>query len=98
MFWIPAVSMVELKQRIRTDRLYIAAQVHSHPREAFHSPADDKWAIVRHEGALSIVLPYFAERTTIDSFMTHAKVFAHAAGNRWQELTASEVELCLKVV
>jgi len=35
----------------------VAAQVHSHPDEAFHSKGDDEWAIVRHEGALSIVVP-----------------------------------------
>ena len=59
-FEIPPQSMAELFAELRQSRSMIAAQVHSHPREAFHSAADDTWAIIRHEGALSLVLPYFA--------------------------------------
>lgn len=35
------------------------ARIHSHPYEAFHSPADDANPALTHEGALSIVVPYF---------------------------------------
>lgn len=52
-FHIPPKSMLQLKEYLRKNRLFIAAQVHSHPFEAFHSRADDQWAIVRHTGALS---------------------------------------------
>src|SRR5258705_421460 len=53
MFHIPKASMNVLQAELRQRRLMVAAQVHSHPREAFHSQADDRWAIVRHENALS---------------------------------------------
>lgn len=37
----------------------LAAQVHSHPTEAFHSDTDDCFSLVTLAGALSLVLPYF---------------------------------------
>ena len=51
------------------------AQVHSHPGEAFHSPADDRWAIPRQVGALSIVLPFFAAGISEETFFEQAAVF-----------------------
>lgn len=37
----------------------IRAQVHTHPREAFHSATDDEWPVVHLEGFLSLVIPDF---------------------------------------
>src|SRR2546428_13945261 len=59
-FHIPRQGMARLMEHLRTSGLYIAGQVHTHPSEAFHSHADDTWAIVRHVGAISIVTPEFA--------------------------------------
>src|SRR5690348_14633327 len=67
-FYIPPAAMEELHDRLRRARLMVAAQVHTHPEEAFHSAADDRWAIVRHEGALSLVLPHFASRVNSPMF------------------------------
>ena len=69
MFHIPPEGMTALYAELRHKRLMVAAQVHSHPQEAFHSKADDRWAIVRHEGALSLVVPHFAQATTLDRFL-----------------------------
>jgi hypothetical protein len=38
----------------------LAAQIHAHPGQAYHSGADDQLALVRLPGALSIVVPDFA--------------------------------------
>ena len=43
--------------RLRDEKLI--AQVHSHPRAAFHSDGDDRLAASYHSGFLSIVVPYF---------------------------------------
>lgn len=40
----------------------LAIQVHSHPKEAFHSDTDDTYPMVTTRGGLSIVVPDFAER------------------------------------
>jgi len=46
-FEIPRDSMAAVMARLRTQSLSIAAQVHTHPGRAFHSAADERWAIVR---------------------------------------------------
>src|SRR6266404_6352259 len=75
MFQIPPAGMAALHTELRRNRFMVAAQVHSHPREAFHSRADDRWAIVRHEGALSLVVPHFASGTTVSNFLQDTKVY-----------------------
>ena len=74
-FRIPPDGMADLLARLRDRRLMVAAQVHSHPFEAFHSDADDRWAVVSHVGALSLVVPAFCQNTTASSFVTDAKVY-----------------------
>lgn len=85
-FWIPPEGMSELLSHLRQNRLMIAAQVHSHPEHAFHSEADDRWAIVRHVGALSLVVPFFGLHTTEESFTEDASVFQLSERNRWLEV------------
>jgi hypothetical protein len=90
-FRIPPPAMREIIGIIAKHGWMIAAQVHSHPKEAFHSLADDTWAIVRHENALSLVLPYFAAKTTWTSFQQDQKAFRLAADNRWHEVAPREM-------
>ncbi|WP_246773998.1 hypothetical protein [Bradyrhizobium diazoefficiens] len=96
-FRIPPAAMREIIGIIAQHGWMIAAQVHSHPQHAFHSLADDKWAIVRHENALSLVVPYFAARTTAASFMQDQKTFKLTADNRWQELVVWELSKWLQI-
>jgi hypothetical protein len=95
-FRIPPEGMNALMAHLRTDKLRLAAQVHSHPREAFHSIADDEWAVIRREGALSVVVPDFAARTTPDNFVAHAKFYQLSSNDRWLELetVGSAFEIC----
>lgn len=92
MFRIPRESIAALFDVLRRGGLLVAAQVHTHPEEAFHSAADDRWAIVRHVGALSLVLPYFALRTTPETFMQDAAVFALSPDNEWLQIDPNDVE------
>lgn len=97
MFYIPPAAMEELHDRLRRGRLMVAAQVHTHPEEAFHSAADDRWAIVRHQSALSLVLPYFASRVSSQTFFEHTKVFRLSADDTWLEVPQLEVGSWLQV-
>ena len=90
-FWIPPRGMSELLSHLRQNRLMTAAQVHSHPEHAFHSEADDRWAIVRHEGALSLVVPFFGLNTTEESFVGDAAVFQLSKSNSWLEVPPESV-------
>lgn len=43
----------------------LAAQIHAHPTDAFHSDTDDTYPIVTALGGLSVVAPDFARRGVI---------------------------------
>ena len=85
-FWIPYEGMEALMARLRDDRLALLAQVHSHPGRAFHSEADDRWAIVRYAGALSIVAPSFARQTSPETFTQHCAFFQLTSNDTWLEV------------
>jgi len=82
-FHLPPASLKALMSRLRAGRMKVAAQIHTHPAAAFHSEADARWAIVRHVGALSLVLPRFAEATTLATFVTEVKTYELAEGGEW---------------
>lgn len=90
-FHIPPESMRAVMKRIRQTRFQILAQVHSHPEEAFHSRADDTWAIVRHVGAVSLVIPYFARDTVAETFGVQAASYRLDASDSWQKVRFSDV-------
>ena len=91
MFHIPPSGMRKLHAHLRANRWMIGAQVHSHPAIAFHSKADDQWAIVRHVGALSIVAPYFAREVTPGSFLHDCSTYELGEDNRWREVDPAHI-------
>lgn len=97
MFHIPPEGMHALHTELRKRRYMVAAQVHSHPHQAFHSKADDRWAIVRHEGALSLVVPDFAVDTTVPNFFDRAKVFNLSPFAHWVEVPPQELSSWLRI-
>jgi hypothetical protein len=72
----------ELALALGPDETY-AARIHSHPGSAFHSATDDGNPGLRHEGALSIVVPYFGLGLRIG--LRACGVFVRH-GRRWQAL------------
>lgn len=90
-FRLPAHSVRAMMGRIRETRLHIVAQIHSHPGRAFHSKADDAWAIVRRVGAISIVVPFFAQGADRSNFGDRSATYQLNNANRWAEVRFSEV-------
>jgi proteasome lid subunit RPN8/RPN11 len=74
-FRIPPHGMSALTDHLHARRLMVAAQVHTHPGDAFHSAADDRWAILRHAGALSFVIARFCQETAAATFEADAHVY-----------------------
>lgn len=97
-FQLPRASIAALFDVLRDQELMVAAQVHTHPEQAFHSVADDTWAIVRHVNALSLVLPYFAMNTRASSFLADSAVFQLSPDNAWQEVHRSDVSRYIQEV
>jgi proteasome lid subunit RPN8/RPN11 len=89
-FEIPRAGMAAVMERLRVQGLWVAAQIHTHPGRAFHSAADEKWAIVRHLGALSIVIPDFARHTVPEQFFDRSAVFRMDAQGRWAQIRAPD--------
>lgn len=85
-FRIQPSGMLALSDRLRAGRLRVAAQVHTHPGRAFHSKADEEWAIVRHVGALSLVLPHFAATTNPENFLDNAMTYELSASGAWLQV------------
>lgn len=59
-------------------------QLHTHPGRAFHSTADDRLALPRHTGAISIVIADFAATWVGD--LQDASVNCHLGAGVWSEL------------
>ncbi len=97
-FRIPPSGMSALLAHLGDTGTLVAAQVHSHPHRAFHSRADDTWAIVRHFGALSIVVPHFARNISVRSFTVQMAAYRLSATNRWHRLNPSEGAEALIIV
>jgi hypothetical protein len=95
-FLISPREMASIMELLREHRWMIAAQVHSHPFEAFHSIADDEGAIVRHQGALSFVVPCFAAKTSVKTFLRDVALYRLEAGDRWLEVVAKETSCTIE--
>ena len=96
-FRIPPVSMRRILTHLGENNLFVAAQVHSHPKQAFHSDADDRWAIVRHVQALSIVVPHFARQTTAENFVKQSALFCLSAQNVWEQVAARDTSFHYRI-
>lgn len=46
--------------RLARENIGIRVQVHTHPREAFHSHTDDAFPVIHTTGFLSLVIPNYA--------------------------------------
>ncbi len=58
-YFVSGQTLFKLNRGLAETGLRLIAQVHSHPSEAYHSEADDRYAIVTAEGGLSLVVPDF---------------------------------------
>lgn len=86
-FYLPEESMSDILRYLRQNSLKILAQVHSHPKIAFHSGADSKWAIIRQVGAMSFVVPYFGAETEENNFFEDVALFRLTENNEWGQVT-----------
>lgn len=61
----------------------VRVQVHTHPREAFHSKTDDNFPIIQKPGFLSLVIPNFALGPVgfKDAFLTEIQ-----PNGQWQQV------------
>lgn len=87
-YFVEGDTLFQLNRDLSESGLRLIAQVHSHPREAYHSEADDRYAIVTAEGGLSLVVPDFG-RAPADP--GHWAVYRLNNGD-WNELSEKEIK------
>jgi hypothetical protein len=91
---IPDWSVSELIYDLE-EGTYIPIRVHSHPQDAYHSSTDDLNRLLSHRGAISIVVPNFAQA---QMNLVECSVNELSANFRWRELSADEVVRRFRVV
>lgn len=76
-FWL---ELAQLRHGIRV-------QIHTHPREAFHSQIDDRFPIIHSPGFLSLVIPDFGTANVgfSDAYLTEIQ-----QDGRWREMPIGE--------
>lgn len=86
-YFITGETLFHLNRGLAETGLRLIAQVHSHPTMAFHSEADDRYAIVTTDGGLSLVVPNFGHaRPDPVSWAVY-----RLDQQTWQELASAEV-------
>ncbi len=91
----PAHFNISVEERLRIiDELnkvgeFILIQLHTHPKEAFHSEADDRLAVTKHLHAISIVVPHFGNHWS--GALAEASLHLNLGGGLWRKLTEAEV-------
>jgi hypothetical protein len=85
-YFVSGEALFQLNQSLAESGLRLIAQVHSHPQEAYHSEADDEYAIVTEDGGLSLVVPDFGNA------LAHPASWAvyRLSGREWQELSTEQ--------
>lgn len=82
---ITSLGDQQLTNHLIKTRLMVVAQLHSHPRKAFHSAADDEMATVGHIDGFSFVLPNFGSDASAENFANVVKTYQLKKGGSWEE-------------
>lgn len=85
-YFVDGESLFELNVHLHRSGLLLLGQVHSHPGEAYHSEADDRYAVVTTEGGFSLVAPDFGEAFAISSCAVY-----RLNGGEWVPLSHDDV-------
>jgi hypothetical protein len=81
-------AQFELHKALKPGETFFA-RVHSHPEDAYHSDTDDENLILSHDGALSLVIPYFAKYVADD--LNDAAIYEYSQVRGWQPLTRHDI-------
>lgn len=90
-FHVSARDMARVIELAANLDLQVVGQVHTHPRDAFHSDGDEDGANIRFDGFVSLVIPDYGARLP-DLIGSAAYVFSAAAGD-WKPLPVSSIHI-----
>ncbi len=88
-FYVSDKELDKINRELYKKNLSLIAQVHSHPRAAFHSSIDDEYPIMTTLGGFSIVIPHYG---FIPSNNFHEYAVYRLTEKGWVELIQEEVD------
>lgn len=92
-YFVDGEALFELNRKLSDTGLRLIAQVHSHPGEAYHSEADDRYAIVTADGGLSLVVPNFGKAPADPTLWAVYRL----SNGCWRELDIAQARLLLSI-
>lgn len=92
-YFVDGDALFELNLHLHRSGLVLLAQVHSHPSEAYHSAADDRYAIATAEGSYSLVAPNFGKAFAVPS----CAVYRLEDGD-WNPVPSDHISRWIRVV
>lgn len=88
-YWVPIEESQKVNIILEQKKEVIIAQVHSHPRTAFHSAIDDRFPATFIVGFFSIVVPEFCRGGL--KRLSDCEILEHIGLGKWRKLTVNEV-------
>jgi hypothetical protein len=87
-YFVSGETLFLMNRALSETGLRLIAQVHSHPQEAYHSEADDRYAIITANGGYSLVIPNFGAVAPDPACWAVYQLL----DRRWLELSKTTVE------
>lgn len=88
-------ELFRINKWLYENKMTLAAQIHSHPGEAYHSEMDDLFPIITKEGGFSIVVPHFAFKPFKLKDWAVYRLFPN---QNWMELNPNEVNSLIAII
>lgn len=89
-FHVSAAAMAEAVRAAAASHLAIVAQVHTHPKNAYHSQGDIEGANIRYPGFASLVIPNYGDALPA---LNGADILIYAGARGWNPINLSEVAI-----
>lgn len=94
-FHVSDKELDKINRELYKKNLSLIAQIHSHPRAAFHSSIDEKYPIMTTLGGFSIVIPSYG---FISSNNFHEYAVYRLTEKGWVEFTQKEVGAIFSII
>lgn len=95
LYSVDGEELHRINEWLYRNKMTLISQIHSHPGEAYHSDADDRFPIVAVVGGLSIVIPDFAFG---EISLSNWAVFRLFPQKGWLQLKEADVSSLIQIV
>lgn len=95
-YYISDIDVHKINVELNKRKYYAIAQLHTHPKNAFHSRIDDNYPILTLPGSFSIVVPNFGDISLRD-FLDKVAIY-RLIKKKWVLKSKIEVKRKFKVI